>query len=439
MSFDSVRFGNLFALPQRNGLTRPKKVRGSGVPMVNMGELFAHQRIGCLAMDRVPLAEFEAGFLLEPGDLLFARQSLVLAGAGQCSVFQGNDEPTTFESHLIRCRLDRERANSTFYFYFFRSREGREVIEAIVEQGAGASGIRGSDLVNVLVPFPPKALQDGVAAVLTVLDDRIALLRETNATLESIAQALFKSWFVDFDPVRAKQQVLAPVGMDETTAALFPIGFDDSALGSIPSGWQVRPIADVVDAVFDGPHATPPESDEGPVFLGIKNLTGTALDLSEIRHIAEADFAQWTKRATPRPGDIVFSYEATLGFFGLIPPGLRCCLGRRLALIRPQAEQSDSHFWFHQFIAAPFQRLLARHTIQGATVNRIALKHFPSYSVLCPPAGMRTAFDACMAPLWSRIHANQAQAQTLTALRNNLLPRLISGQLRLPEAEALAA
>ena len=105
------------------------------------------------------------------------------------------------------------------------------------------------------------------------------------------------------------------------------------------------------------------------MFLGIKNLTGTALDLSEIRHIAEADFVQWTKRATPRSGDIVFSYEATLGFFALIPPGLRCCLGRRLALIRPHAERSDGHFWFHQFIAAPFQRLLAQHTIQGATVN----------------------------------------------------------------------
>jgi type I restriction enzyme S subunit len=234
-------------------------------------------------------------------------------------------------------------------------------------------------------------------------------------TFEAIAQALFKSWFVDFDPVRAKQQGLVPVGMAEATAAMFPGGFEDSTKGQIPSGWQVRPVAEMVEAVFDGPHATPPESDEGPVFLGIKNLTGTALDLREIRHIAEADFAQWTKRATPRHGDIVFRYEATLGFFALIPPGLRCCLGRRLALIRPQAEQRDGHFWFHQFIAAPFQRLLAQHTIQGATVNRIALKHFPSYSVLCPPEAVRAAFDACVAPLWSRIHAARLQ-RTFKAL-----------------------
>lgn len=300
--------------------------------------------------------------------------------------------------------------------------------------GSTVSNLRIPVLEALRVPTPPLAEQREIAMVLGALDDRIALLRETNGSLEAIAQALFKSWFVDFDPVRAKQRGAVPLGIDEATAALFPTDLLDSALGPIPSGWEVRPIAEVVEAVFDGPHATPPESVDGPVFLGIKNLTGTALDLSEIRHIAEADFAQWTKRATPRAGDIVFSYEATLGFFALIPPGLRCCLGRRLALIRPKPDQQDGHFWFHQFVAAPFQRLLAQHTIQGATVNRIALKHFPSYSVICPPTALRAAFDACVAPLWSRIHANQAQAQTLTSLRDTLLPRLISGQLRLPEA-----
>ena len=131
----------------------------------------------------------------------------------------------------------------------------------------------------------------------------------------------------------------------------------------------------------------------------------------------------------------MFSYEATLGFFALIPPGLRCCLGRRLALIRPRLQLGAPHFWLHQFTAAPFQRLLQKHTIQGATVNRIALKEFPSYCVLSPPRGVQLAFDERAASLWARIHANQAQAQTLTTLRDTLLPRLISGQLRLPLAD----
>ncbi|MBP5990989.1 MAG: restriction endonuclease subunit S [Piscinibacter sp.] len=289
------------------------------------------------------------------------------------------------------------------------------------------------------VCMPAIAEQHRIVDVLQPLDDRIALLHDTNATLEAIAQALFKSWFIDFDPVRAKSQGLAPAGMDEATAALFPEGFEESAQGLLPKGWRFAPVGDVVDGIYDGPHATPPESEEGPVFLGIKNLTGTGLDFGEVRHIAESDFGQWTRRVLPAAGDIVFSYEATLGFFALVPPGLRCCLGRRLALIRPRPNAADGHFFFHQFIAAPFQRLLERHTIQGATVNRIALKHFPSYPVMDPPPAVKAAFDATVAPIWARIHANQAQAQSLTQIRDALLPRLISGQLRLPEAAAEAA
>jgi type I restriction enzyme, S subunit len=288
---------------------------------------------------------------------------------------------------------------------------------------------------EVKIDFPPLAEQQQIAATLSALDDRISLLRETNATLEAIAQALFKSWFVDFDPVRVKLEGRAPAGMDEATAALFPDGFEESELGLVPRGWGYAAIRDVVETVYDGPHATPAEADAGPVFLGIKNLTGTALDLGEIRHIAEAQWQQWTRRVEPQGGDIVFSYEATLGFFALIPNNLRCCLGRRLALVRPKAIDGAGHFWFHQFVAAPFQRLLEKHTIQGATVNRIALKEFPSYVVLNPSLSMQIEFDKGVAPLWLKIHENQAQAQTLATLRDTLLPRLISGQLRLPDAE----
>jgi type I restriction enzyme S subunit len=451
MSFDVAPFGSLFSTPQKNGLTRPKKVRGSGLPMVNMGELFAHPRIHNLVMDLVPVSDSERHFLLEPEDLLFARQSLVLEGAGQCSIFVGNKMPSVFESHLIRCRLDKSISNPYFYFYFFRAPTGRTAIEAIAEQGAGASGIRGSDLVKLFVPCPPKVFQDAVAEILTALDDRIVLLRETNTTLEGVAQALFKSWFVDFDPVHAKQQDRIPedavqgiasaakdrmpiTALDEATAALFPDSFEESELGLVPREWNALAIREVVEGVYDGPHATPPESDDGPIFLGIKNLTGTGLNLSDVRHINEDQWLQWTRRVTPGAGDIVFSYEATLGFFALIPPDIRCCLGRRLALIRPLAKEGFGHFWFHQFIAPPFQKLLEKHTIHGATVNRIALKHFPSYLVLNPPSALKSAFENLVAPLWSRIHENQAQAQTLATLRDTLLPRLISGQLRLPEA-----
>jgi type I restriction enzyme S subunit len=307
----------------------------------------------------------------------------------------------------------------------------------VLRTGSAQAQIVIGSLEKLPVSIPRSLdLQAAIASFFRVLDDRIALLRETNATLEDIAQALFKSWFVDFDPVHARARGEQPAGLAPEVGALFPDRFEESELGMIPKGWGVQPIRDVVEGVYDGPHATPPESDVGSVFLGIKNLTGTALDLSHVRHIADEDFIKWTKRVTPKAGDIVFSYEATLGFFALIPDEVKCCLGRRLALIRPMAIDGHGHFWFHQFVAAPFQRHLDKHTIQGATVNRIALKEFPGYPVLNPPSELKQAFEVRAAAIWHKIHLNQKQAQTLANLRDTLLPRLITGQLRLPDAEA---
>lgn len=360
-----------------------------------------------------------------PGATVFAKIGVALTSNRRRQL----GVPTIIDNNMMSASAIQDLVQPRFLYYLLTTLDFNTIAA-----GTALPYLNVSDLQRIAVEIPCLELQSAIENTLSAFDYRIALLRETNATLEAIAQALFKSWFVDFDPVRAKSQGLAPAGMDEATSALFPEGFEESAQGPLPKGWRVAPVGEVVEGIYDGPHATPPESGEGPVFLGIKNLTGTGLDLGEVRHIAENDFGQWTRRVLPSAGDIVFSYEATLGFFALVPPGLRCCLGRRLALIRPRPDAADGHFFFHQFIAAPFQRLLERHTIQGATVNRIALKHFPTYPVMDPPPAVKAAFDATVAPIWARIHANQAQAQTLTRTRDTLLPRLISGQIRLPEA-----
>ena len=100
-----------------------------------------------------------------------------------------------------------------------------------------------------------------------------------------------------------------------------------------------KPIKEYSIGIYDGPHATPAEADEGPIFLGIKNITEDGrLDFSEIRHVSEQEYPRWTKRVIPKAGDLVFTYEATLHRYALIPDGFRGCLGRRVALVRPNPE-----------------------------------------------------------------------------------------------------
>lgn len=196
MRYEVIPFGNLLKEPIRNGLTKPKAIRGQGAKMIAMGEIFANSRIGAIDMDRVPVTDKELNNCdIEAGDLLFARQSLVLEGAGKCSVITAVDKPTVFESHLIRARIDISKANPYFLYYYFNSHHGKENIKTIVEQVA-AAGIRGSDLIRLNVPCPILEKQNYIAEILNRFDEKIELNQKINKNLERQAQAIYDFIFV---------------------------------------------------------------------------------------------------------------------------------------------------------------------------------------------------------------------------------------------------
>jgi type I restriction enzyme S subunit len=145
------------------------------------------------------------------------------------------------------------------------------------------------------------------------------------------------------------------------------------------------PIKDFAVGIYDGPHATPAPANEGPVFLGIKNVTEDGrLDFSEIRHVSEEEFEKWTRRVTPQADDIVFSYEATLHRYARIPDGFVGCLGRRMALVRPDTKKVDPRFLKYYFLSSGWRAKMDAITIIGATVNRIPLTIFPDVVVSFP-------------------------------------------------------
>ena len=226
---DYIRFGELYAIPSSNGLSRPSAVRGAGYKMVNMGELFANGIINDIPMERVQMSEKELSkFLLEKGDLLFARQSLVAEGAGKCSYVNNLSEETTFESHLIRVRLDTKKAVSKYYYYLFQL--SNNPIKSIVNQCAQA-GIRGSELVRVKVPCPSLSVQQQIASILTAYDSQIENNLKRIKLLEQMAENLFKEWFIRFR---------------------FP-GYETAEFeGGVPKGWKVVKVKECVNRLRFG-------------------------------------------------------------------------------------------------------------------------------------------------------------------------------------------
>ena len=178
----------------------------------------------------------------------------------------------------------------------------------------------------------------------------------------------------------------------------------------LPNQWRRYRVSDLAE-VFDGPHATPRTVEAGPIFLGIQALQNGRLVLDQTRHVTEADFKKWTRRVEPRPGDLAFSYETRLGEAALIPEGLRCCLGRRMGLLRllPDAPVLPEMLLF-AYLGPQFQSALRLNTIHGSTVERLPIKRFGEFPIVLPPLSEQRAIVYVLETLDDKIASNRRTA-----------------------------
>ena len=167
------------------------------------------------------------------------------------------------------------------------------------------------------------------------------------------------------------------------------------------------------EGIYDGPHATPKKTSHGPIFLGISNLSHGRLDLTEVEHLSEEDFIKWTHRVTPKAGDIVFSYETRLGEAVLIPDRLRCCLGRRMGLLRVNHKKADPRFLLYAYLAPEFQDIIRARTIHGSTVDRIPLIDLPDFPITIPPLPEQRVIAHILGTLDDKIELNHQMNKTL--------------------------
>ena len=177
--------------------------------------------------------------------------------------------------------------------------------------------------------------------------------------------------------------------------------------------WEKVAIKDICTGIYDGPHATPPLSDTGAIFLGISNFNNGRLDFSDIRYISEDDLPKWTKRVIPQKNDIVFSYEATLNLYAIIPEGFRGCLGRRMALLRVDETKTDYKFLYYYFYSDAWRATVNENIVLGATVDRIPLIKFPDFPVELPPLETQHRIADILSAYDDLIENNQRQIKLL--------------------------
>lgn len=325
-------------------------------------------------------------------------------------------------------------ADGKWLYYFLRSKDAqqsiREQSRGTTQQYIPLGALRD---FPILVADDPEE-QKAIAAVLGALDDKIELNRRMNATLEAMARALFQSWFVDFDPVRAKLDGRPPAALDPATAALFPDSFQDSRLGHIPKGWETGSILRQADLLSGGtPKTDVPAYWNGDVpWASAKDVSqcGEAFLVATERTITKRGVEESSTKIIPANATVVVARGATTGrltMFGNAMAMNQTCYGLRSKVGAPFALYCNVRHFIERLVQGG----------HGSIFDTITTSTFEATDVLLAPKEVLLAFDKQVTSLFQQVHANLHQSRTLATLRDTLLPKLLNGELSVAETSEI--
>jgi type I restriction enzyme S subunit len=424
-----VKFEKLYLENSRNGVSKPSKIRGEGFPMVNMKEIFAYDIISNQKMERVPLTNVEyKNTLLKVNDLLFARQSLIAEGAGKVSIIDNLNEETTFESHLIRVRLDEQKVDSKFYYYYFKSPQGKGNTQSIVMQVA-AAGIRGSDLAKLKVPFIPLLKQKKIASILSAYDDLIENNNQRITLLEEMAEEIYKEWFLRFRFPGYKEAVF----LDKEGKQVI-----HGKKGAIPKGWENTRLKNHIE-YYRGKSYSSAElrGDEGLAMLNLKNVKKQGGFRRDGLKYFEG---KYNSNNEAYSGDIIMAVtdmtqeREIVGRVARVPDmGIdKFIISMDLIRIEPIKLPKLFTYCFFRFSRIGYQ---LKEFANGANVLHLTPSLIEFQKAIIPAIEICEDFEKIVEPMITEIDLLNNKNQILQETRDLLLPRLISGKLSVEELE----
>ncbi|WP_299065469.1 MULTISPECIES: restriction endonuclease subunit S [Pseudomonadota] len=379
--------------------------------------------VPCVGADDATLAKYR----LSPGDIVLARTG---ASTG-ASAYIKNPPSAVFASYLVRLKI-KHRFDARFVYYYLRSTGFWTYIRGVLGDKSAQPNASASTMTKAPLRAPTeKNGQRAIAHILGTLDDKIELNRRRNATLEAMARALFKAWFVDFEPVRAKlegrwQRGQSLPGLPAHLYDLFPDRLVDSDLGEVPEGWRMGAFADVAEH----PRRTIQCEDIEPAtpYIALEHMPKRSIALSDW---ATGDGLESNKFRFSR-GEILFGkLRPYFHKVGVAPVDGVCSTD--IVVIAPRAPM-----WFSFVLGHASSVEFVDYSNAGSTGTRMprtSWKEMAHYELVLPPESVARAYDSFIQPVVAEIIASIHESRTLATLRDTLLPKLISGELRVPDAE----
>jgi type I restriction enzyme S subunit len=306
-------------------------------------------------------------------------------------------------------------------------------------RGSAQPFISQTDIREIYVRLPEVEKQQVIGRMLHEIELKIEVNGQLSKTLEDIAQTIFKSWFIDFDPVRAKMAGEKPVGMDAATAALFPDSMEDSELGLIPCGWAWKTVGDIAD-VIDCLHSKKPELLEaGLPYLQLDAISNDGvLRFDKAGKISEEDYKKWTARIEVAGGDCLITNVGRVGAVSQVPNHFKGAIGRNLTAMRPISMEKHRTLLVSALTSDFMAGEITKNTDAGTILEALNVRSIPRLRVPVPNDEILHVFELTCGPMWLQAHELHRQNVQLAVLRDSLLPRLISGELQIPE-EMLAS
>jgi len=362
------------------------------------------------------------------GDLVFPHRGAI----GQVGIVPKDGVPRyMLSTSLMKLTCDPSVVDPVFLFYFFRSGQGRhELLRNASTVGTPGIGQPLASLRSITVPVPPLAEQRAIAHILGTLDDKIELNRRMNETLEAIARALFTSWFVDFDPVRAKSEGRDP-GLPSRLADLFPDSFEDSELGEIPKGWRVGRFGDVVEQARD---QEDPFSSPDALF---HHFSIPAFDDGQSPRVEYGASIKSQKSHVPAGVILLSKLNPDIERVWLVDvrTGERAVCSTEFLVLRGLPPFTRSHVYC--LARSPLFRRQIEGLVTGTSKShqRAQVESILNLPVVVPPSPIAAAFGRSADALLARTLEGRRESRALGGLRDVLVPKLISGELRAADAE----